>query len=161
MVWYVLCAAFWMCPFLQRIHTIIDDIVPVRPAQIRIERYVEREIDRMAGYRRIWRHRGASDRALAGLRRSDGEVLLIRVLRSRHAEAHRGRHLLPPVSGLASEVGDLVHDFENTVTARTGGLAGGGSVVRANVRIVESNNRSKPHPSCCEDRIPKRVKGKS
>jgi hypothetical protein len=27
----------------------------------------------------------------------------------RHAEAHRGRHLLPPMPGLARDVGDLVH----------------------------------------------------
>jgi len=41
-------------------------------------------------------------------------------MRPRHAEAHRGRHLLPAMASLASEVLDLVHDRTGRGGARPG-----------------------------------------
>lgn len=45
-----------------------------------------------------------------------------RVLWSAHAESHRRCHLLPPVPGLAREVGNLVHRRDSTAcSAAIGG----------------------------------------
>ena len=41
-------------------------------------------------------------------------------MRPRHAEAHRGRHLLPAMASLAGEVGDLVHVGSRCRHARPG-----------------------------------------
>lgn len=62
------------------------------------------------GHGRVRAH-GSSRHGVAGhgsfqRRRRDRHVLL---MWPRHAEAHRGRHLLPAMASLAGEVGDLVH----------------------------------------------------
>lgn len=105
MVGRVLRRALGMCPFLKRVGAAVEHILFLRTGQVRVEGHVEGEVDRMARDVRI----RALERAFR-LRRSvaEGEVRLGKVW-ARHAEAHRGRHLLPAVPGLAGEVGDFVH----------------------------------------------------
>lgn len=72
----------------------------------------------------------------------------------RHAEAHRGRHLLPAMASLAGEVLDLVHDRTVDGRARPGvrtdGTRGlGGIWERSGGRKGKRVTRNKKAPGLC------------
>jgi hypothetical protein len=89
-------------PTLQRIGTRVKDILRFRAGQSRRERDIDGEVDRGidAGGRG---HGGSTVGSTKGLLRGGH----IGVRRPRHAEG--GCHSLPAMTGLAREVGDLVH----------------------------------------------------
>ena len=104
-----------MRPLLRGIEAAVEDLVAVRAGQVGVEGDVEGEVDEVARHGGVGAHGGGRGEGSLARGRSDGQVVLR--VRSRHAEAHRGRHLLPPMPGLAGEVGDLVHVREGEVWA--------------------------------------------
>lgn len=95
-------------PFLEGAQTAVEDVFLVRAGQVGVEGHVEGDVDEMArhcgtGAHGGAGHGGAGHGTLERWRR-DGHGVLLMGLGPRHAEAHRGRHLLPAMAGLAGEV---------------------------------------------------------
>ena len=80
-------------------------IVDLGTGEVGSEGDIEGQVDGAAGGGG-GREGGSSERAFDG-GRGNGHGLV--VVRPGHAKAHRRRHLLPPMPGLAREIGDLVH----------------------------------------------------
>lgn len=87
-------------PTLKGARARMQDIVDVGTGKSRGEGHVKREIDgRVDSSRRS--HGRRAMRSTEGVRSHVG-------MRSRHAKS--GRHTLPAMTGLAREIGNLVHD---------------------------------------------------
>ena len=95
--------AFRVSPSCKGARAGVDDFVRLGAGKVGSEGYIEGEVDLMSRHCRVWRHGiGAADRALS--RRWNGHFMLVWP-----TKAHGRSHLLPAMSGLACEVGNLVH----------------------------------------------------